>query len=176
MLFQKLWLFSLLAIGTLSLAITPPLTSDKVLVVPKGAAGASVELTATIMGGEAKAKTSAQVCWDDTALTVTFTCRDATIVAQQRERDQAIWEDDCVEIFLDPGHTHDQQGKWLHIIVNPLGSIFDAINEDATQTIDGLTVQAGKVDLGLASENRPAVERHRHHAEAGRCLGIQLEP
>lgn len=49
-----------------------------------------------------KQKTTAQLVWDDEALYVAYTCRDTDVTAVHTNRDDPTYEDDCVEIFLNP--------------------------------------------------------------------------
>lgn len=114
--------------------------SDALLVVPKGQAGAKIDRFVTVNGGSARQATQASVTWDDSGLTVVFDCVDDQVNAEQRTRDNAdIWKDDCVEIFIDPSHSHDYQTKWLHVIVTASGAVFDE--------------QGGAVDWGTHADN-----------------------
>lgn len=104
----------------------PLCQTGKVLVVPKGKKGARVNEFVTTKNVLARLKTSAVVKWNDTGLSVLFECDDKRIVARDRLRDDAeIWKDDCVEVFLDVGHSHDAESEWFHVIVNAAGSVFD---------------------------------------------------
>ena len=49
-----------------------------------------------------KQRTEAQVCWDDEALYVAYTCRDKDLTAVHTDRDDPTYQDDCVEVFLNP--------------------------------------------------------------------------
>ena len=50
----------------------------------------------------AKQATRAKLLWDDRYLYVGYDCDDADITAQHTERDQPTYEDDAVEIFINP--------------------------------------------------------------------------
>ncbi|OGS19567.1 MAG: hypothetical protein A3J83_01200, partial [Elusimicrobia bacterium RIFOXYA2_FULL_40_6] len=72
-------------------------------------------------------KTSAYICYDDNKLYIAFKCFDTglkDLVAEQTERDGPLWEDDSVEVFLDP--TAEQK-DFYHIIINQEGIIYDQI-------------------------------------------------
>lgn len=104
----------------------PPCQTGKTLSVPKGANGARVTKFVTTQNIPAGVATEAVVKWDDGGLTVIFECADAEIVAKERPRDDPeMWRDDCVEIFLDPGHTHSHKKKWVHMLVSASGGIYD---------------------------------------------------
>jgi len=49
------------------------------------------------------------------------------------ERDGPVWNDDAIEVFLDPGHTHKD---YFQFIVNAAGTLFDARGRDATWNAD----------------------------------------
>ncbi|MCE9591170.1 MAG: carbohydrate-binding family 9-like protein [Planctomycetes bacterium] len=70
--------------------------------------------------------TSAVVIWDDEALTVLFECEDSQIVAMHPARDdKEMWRDDCVEVFLDPDHSHNPMSRWFHVLVSASGGVSD---------------------------------------------------
>jgi len=99
--------------------------TGQVLVVPQGKHGIRVGPFVTPKNTPPIAETDATVKWDDTALTVIFDCADTNIQASHTQRDDAeMWRDDCVEVFLDMGHTHDD--GWLHILVSASGGFCDA--------------------------------------------------
>ena len=52
-----------------------------------------------------KEQTVAKLLWDDDHLYVAFICQDAHIWAEHTRRDSAVYRDDCVQVFLDPGRT-----------------------------------------------------------------------
>ena len=51
---------------------------------------------------EPKRKTTARLLWDDRYLYVGYECEDTDITAQYTERDDPTYEDDAVEIFINP--------------------------------------------------------------------------
>lgn len=122
---SALAIFGVVLFGTVAAHANEFVQGGKVLVVPKGS---RVQLTdfVTQQGAPADIATSATISWDDNGLTVEFTCEDGEIVTQQRDRDdQEMWQDDGVEVFLDPGHTHDFSGKWVHVLVTAAGAVMD---------------------------------------------------
>ncbi len=67
--------------------------------------------------------TMARLLWTDDALYVGMTCKDSDIYNDQEGRDATLWEQDVVEVYLDPG----SDGKdYLELQVSPTGEIFDA--------------------------------------------------
>lgn len=76
---------------------------------------AFVALTPTV-------RTSAKLLWDDRYLYVGFECEDADAWATYTKRDAYLWEEEVVEVYLDP------PGKGKHykeFEVNPLGALID---------------------------------------------------
>jgi len=77
---------------------------------------------------------------NDTFLYIGFNCEDREVVATLTRRDDNLWKEDAVEIFLDPvGDGRD----YLEIEVNPLGTLYDAwvhfspnIDFDKSKTFD----------------------------------------
>jgi Carbohydrate family 9 binding domain-like len=55
----------------------------------------------------AKQKTVARLLWNDEYLFVGYDCEDADIVAHHTERDDPTYEDDAVELFLNPDPSQD---------------------------------------------------------------------
>ncbi|MEC9071403.1 MAG: carbohydrate-binding family 9-like protein, partial [Myxococcota bacterium] len=68
--------------------------------------------------------TSAKMLWDTQNLYVGITCRDDDIWNDLKGRDATLWEQDVVEIYLDPGS--DGQ-NYVELQVAPTGEIFDAV-------------------------------------------------
>jgi hypothetical protein len=103
-----------------------PAQRGHVLVVPQGRMGGVVDRFVSTTGGAEKESTTAAVKWDAEALTVVFTCEDAEIVATHTDRDDAnMWQDDSVEVFLDPGHSHDILSPWFHVTASVAGGVSD---------------------------------------------------
>jgi hypothetical protein len=83
-----------------------------------------------LIGGKpARQQTEFRLCYDDQNLYAGITCLEplpGSIVARHKVRDKNIWEDDCIEFFLSPaGNT-----SYYHIVVNTIGTIYDAIVSD----------------------------------------------
>ena len=73
-------------------------------------------------GGLAPVQASAKLLWDARYLYVGVEVRDALLRASHTERDAHLWEQDCVELMIDP----DGDGKnYFEIQVSPRGVVFD---------------------------------------------------
>lgn len=96
-----------------------------VALAPKGAG-------TTVVFGAPAAATRATVRWDDTALRFDVECIDAHVTAAHTQRDDFdLWQDDCLEVFLDLGHTHNPVTRpWVHIIASASGGLADAAGGD----------------------------------------------
>lgn len=85
--------------------------------------------------------TDVRVLWDEDAIYFAFSMHDSDINATSVDRDDELWLEDSVEIFLDPlGDGRD----YAQIIVNPMGAVFDAVF--ASQR-DRDTAAASETDL-----------------------------
>jgi len=83
------------------------------------ATGAFVE---TLGGGASKIQASAKLLWDERFLYLGAVVRDPLLRASQRHHDAHLWEQDSVELMLDP----DGDGlDYYEIQVSPRGVVFD---------------------------------------------------
>jgi len=77
---------------------------------------------ATREGGPAAVEASAKLLWDDGYLYVGLEVQDPLLVAGHETRDAYLWEQDCVELMVDP----KGDGKsYFEIEVSPRGTVFD---------------------------------------------------
>ena len=73
-------------------------------------------------GGAAPMQASARLLWDERYLYVGVDVQDALLRASHTERDQHLWEQDCVELMIDP----DGDGRnYFEIQISPRGVLFD---------------------------------------------------
>src|SRR5690554_2372418 len=85
------------------------------------------------MSGTIKNPTTVQLAWDDDHLYAAFICNEADMPnivnnwTHDEERDNKIWMDDCVELFLDPWGAREQH---YQVIVNTSGVIYDSFMGD----------------------------------------------
>lgn len=76
----------------------------------------------TRSGGVAPVTASAKLLWDKRYLYVGVDVNDALLRASDREHDDHLWKQDCVELMIDP----DGGGKnYFEIQVSPRGVVFD---------------------------------------------------
>ena len=90
-------------------------------------------LSGVVNEEEPRLQTIAKACWTDEALYIHFDCEDDHVVATMNDRDDPIYNEDVVEVFI------DEEGKGLKYIeleVSPKNVIVDAlITNDGTGKI-----------------------------------------
>ena len=67
--------------------------------------------------------TDCKLAWDDKALYLLFVCRDDDIQASLRQRDDPLYSEDVVEVFID---ADGDEKTYMELIVNPLNTVFDS--------------------------------------------------
>ena len=73
-------------------------------------------------GSQSTYKTEARALYDDNFIYFAFRCMDDNIWATMKRRDEHLWEEEVVEVFLqgDPN-----QPSYIELEVNPLGTLLD---------------------------------------------------
>ncbi|HEV2852663.1 MAG TPA: carbohydrate-binding family 9-like protein [Thermoanaerobaculia bacterium] len=74
--------------------------------------------------GPAVQQTRLRVCWDGEALYVRFDCEDRDAWGTYERRDDPVYEEEAVEVFLAPGE--EDPTRYFEFEVSPLGTVFDA--------------------------------------------------
>lgn len=103
--------------------------------------------------GAPEQATAVRLCWDDEALHVRFDCEDRDAWGTFQRRDDPLWQEEVVEVFLAPGE--DDPVDYMEIEVSPLGVLFDArihnptglrvdMTADLSWDCPGLRWQAGR--------------------------------
>ena len=72
---------------------------------------------------ESPVHTSARMLWDDEYLYICFVCEDADLYATMKERDELLWSQDVVEVFIMEQSL--DQGHFVEYEVSPIGTVFD---------------------------------------------------
>jgi hypothetical protein len=67
-------------------------------------------------------RTEAKMLWDDQNLYFGFECEDTDLFATMKVRDQHLWEEEVVEIFIDPDND---QLNYIELEINPLNTFLD---------------------------------------------------
>ncbi|MFH1132114.1 MAG: carbohydrate-binding family 9-like protein, partial [Pseudomonadota bacterium] len=77
----------------------------------------------TMTGGTVDIRTDAKLAWDDKFLYVAFNSMDSDIWGTFKKRDDELWTQEAVEVFLDA----NSDGKdYVELQVSPAGVIFDS--------------------------------------------------
>ena len=84
----------------------------------------AVELRETVSGAEPQQRTTVRAMWDGEELRVLFHAEDTHPWATLTERDAPLWEEEVVEVFLDP--VGDLE-SYFEIEVNPLNAVLDLV-------------------------------------------------
>ena len=74
--------------------------------------------------GEALQRTELRICHDPRSLYVRFECSDRDIWGTWSRRDDPIYQEEAVEVFLAPGE--DDPADYFEFEVSPMGVLFDA--------------------------------------------------
>jgi len=101
---------------------TGTIVVDGLLDEPAWLAAEAVQLREDGTGGPPRQRTTVRALWDDEYLYVAFHCEDTDIWGITIERDQPIYEQEVVEVFLDA----DRDGVgYVEIEVSPLNAVLD---------------------------------------------------
>jgi hypothetical protein len=100
--------------------------------------------------GEALQPTTARLAWDDAALYARFDCQDRDAWGTFTRRDEPLYEEEVVELFLAPGEA--TPARYAELEVSPRGTLFDAWVETSDGRRDTLRVDTGWDCAGLRWE------------------------
>ena len=77
-----------------------------------------------VTGGIPRQGTDVQCAWTESAFHVLFTCIDAEPWATITQRDGNLWEEEVVEVFIDP--VGDLE-SYFEVELNPLNTVLDLV-------------------------------------------------
>jgi hypothetical protein len=92
-------------------------------------------------GALAEQQTVARVCYDAWGLYVRFDCADRDIWGTFTRRDEPIYDEEVVEVFLSPGS--DTPTRYYEFEVSPNGVLLDALIDNPTSRRADLGVDFG---------------------------------
>ena len=101
--------------------------------VPRRRAWAEIPPASLVLAdgsGPPEQATAVRLCWDDEALHVRFDCEDRDAWGTFQKRDDPLWQEEVVEVFLAPGEKDPE--RYMEIEVSPLGVLFDAMIHNPT--------------------------------------------
>jgi len=104
--------------------------------------------------GPARQQTAARLAWDDTALYIRFDCEDRDAWGTMRRRDDPVYQEEAVEIFLAPAPDPMDAAPagYFELEVSPLGTLFDAWIDNPDSRRDTLRADPGWDCPGLRWE------------------------
>ncbi len=115
----------------------------------------AASLTDTVDGAAPRLRTTVKACWSDAALHVRFEYEDDHVVATMTQRDDPLYEEDVVELFID----EEGAGRtYLEFEVSPINVVFDAIITlgddrrplaDTAWDAEGLETNVGETKQGM---------------------------
>lgn len=120
--------------------------------------------------GAPEQATVVRLCWDDEALHVRFECEDRDAWGTFQRRDDPLWQEEVVEVFLAPGEADPV--RYAEIEVSPLGVLFDAWIHNPTSRRADMTADLAWDCPGLRWQVGRGAERQDWWAE----LSIPWEP
>lgn len=86
-------------------------------------------------GKKANVNTQTKVLWDSSYLYITFIVQDVSIWADKTKRDDALWERDIVEIFIDP---NSDSTNYTEIGIAPNSNYYDYLLPEKPASINGI--------------------------------------
>jgi hypothetical protein len=109
-----------------------------------------------LSGAPAKSETTAQVLYDDRFIYFGFRCVDENVWATLRRRDDHLWEEEVVEVFL---QADPRQTSYIELEVNPLGTMLDIYLLDVRKPLHYESWNSEKLKWAVRVDG--AVDRER---------------
>src|SRR6266850_6695290 len=97
-------------------------------------------------GSPSAFKTEARALYDDNFLYVSFRCSDNNIWATFKRRDEHLWEEEVVEVFV---QADPQQRSYIELEVNPLGTMLDIYLLDIRKPLNYESWNSRKLKWGV---------------------------
>ena len=101
---------------------TEPFEVDADMSKPQWKKAEAVPLLETVTGDEPRYQTEARLLYDERCLYASFHCLDEYIWAEMTERGSLVYEEEAVELFIDPGKTGF---AYYEIELSPRNVVFD---------------------------------------------------
>ena len=103
-----------------------PVQIDGQLTEPVWQQTASVRLKENRTGNPVTSQnilTQVRTCYDDSMLYIAFECNDPDIWTSYTERDEYLWQEEAVEVFIE---ADDEPNSYVEIEVSPANVLFDS--------------------------------------------------
>ncbi len=75
--------------------------------------------------GTSNASVAVKMLWDDNYVYIGAEIKDHNLIASHTERDSKVWQDDCIEFYLDTEAGSHHQLTYFEIDITPGNTIFD---------------------------------------------------
>ncbi|WP_018750659.1 carbohydrate-binding family 9-like protein [Paenibacillus sanguinis] len=119
-----------------------------------------VPLVDTVTGGAVQEATEVRACWTTEAWHIQFRCKDLYAISHYEHRDDPLYEQDVVEVFID---MSGEGWRYIEIEVSPSNVIFDAwverteggtVRADTSWNMERLVTRVVPVEYGRIYELR----------------------
>jgi len=127
------------------------IVTDGVLDEAEWASAGAVSFVNTLDGSPAGLAASARLLWGEAGLYVGFDVPDTSLTATGAEHDAHLWEEDCVELMIDP----DGDGRnYFEIQIAPNGQVFETHYDSRREPgpFGHVEWDAGIVSVGVRPE------------------------
>ncbi|WP_138753140.1 carbohydrate-binding family 9-like protein [Paenibacillus sinopodophylli] len=95
----------------------------------------ALELVETVTGAAPKEWTEVRLCWSQAYLHLRYLCNDSYVKSTFTKRDDPLYEQDVVELFIDESGTGT---SYMELEVSPHNIVFDAmIAHDGAESVIG---------------------------------------
>lgn len=127
------------------------------LIAEFGGFGAAAAFRENVSGAAPEQGTTVACAWDERELRVRFECMDREPWATIVQRDGPLWEEEVVEVFVDPV---GDGASYFEIEVNPLGTVLDLVlrrnrsgyKKDFAWDCEGLRAEVRRTAAGWNAE------------------------
>jgi hypothetical protein len=104
------------------------------------------DLVMNLDGNKAPFKTEARMLYDDNFLYVAFRSLDDNIWATLKKRDEHLWDEEVVEVFV---QADPHQTSYIELEVNPLGTMLDIYLLDIRKPLRYESWNSQKLEWGV---------------------------
>lgn len=84
----------------------------------------SISLSDVVTGGAVKEDTQVKACWDQRAMYIRFECKDTYAVSDFQNRNDPLYEQDVVEVFIDEVGNGK---RYVEIVVSPNNIVYEVM-------------------------------------------------
>lgn len=87
----------------------------------------AIELRDVVKGAQPRLATTVKACWSRESLRIQFQCEDDHLVATMDQRDDPLYDEDVIEVFLD---EYDTGKSYREFVISPRNVVYDAFIEN----------------------------------------------